>query len=190
LAALAVAWISFAVPASAAPAAVRTIVTVSATTPMAIHDHCQTEPTTEAGSVTFHRTITEGTLTITYHIEGGPTDLNSDPAAGENHQAQFADGEADVTVQVNPAVTATTTDATVTVVAGEVYGVGDPDSGVIALNRDAEVCPTETSVAPTQDTLARTGVKPTTAPLTLTGVLMVALGAALLVGAARRRSAA
>src|SRR3954447_1917280 len=112
LAAMAVAWLSFAVPASAY--AVQAVVTVSATTPMAIHDHCQTEPTTEAGSVTFTREgVTEGTLTITFHISGGPTDLNSDPAAGADHQAQFLNGESTVTVQVNPAVTASTTDAQV-----------------------------------------------------------------------------
>lgn len=160
---------------------------------MAIHEHCQSEPTTEPGSVTFTRSFTNGTFTITYHISGGPTDLNSDATAGADHQAQFADGSATVTVQVNPAVTASTTDALVQIVDGETYNPGDPDSGTIVLQRDSEKCPTtttSTSVAATQDTLARTGVKPSTAPLTLTGFLMVAAGAVLLVGAARRRSGA
>src|SRR5205823_6481964 len=94
-------------------------VSVSATTAMGVTEQCFAEPTTSPGSVTFTRTSTEGALTITYHISGGPTDLNSDTTAGADHTVAFADGAATATVVVHPAIDAT--DATVTVVAGEGY---------------------------------------------------------------------
>src|SRR5438067_11123377 len=157
VAVLVVAWVSFAVPVSAL--AVQPVVTVSATEPMAIHFNCMAEPTTEPGSVTFSRAgVTEGTLTITYHISGGPTDLNSDPAAGADHQAQFLDGEATVKVFVHPAVTENTTDAQVVIVDGAGYAVGELNSGTIQLQTDQDECPTTTTttttIAATQDTLS------------------------------------
>jgi len=191
---LAAAWLSFAAPASA-QTQLQAVVTVSGTEPMAIHFNCNEPATTEPGTVTFSRTgPTEGPLTVTYHISGGPTSLNSDPQAGEYHQASFNPGEATVTVHdIDPVVSDTTTDAEVVLVDGEAYAVGDPDHGTIDLQTDRDECETTTTttttIVATQDTLARTGVRPTTAPLAFTGIVMLALGAALVAGAARRRTA-
>jgi hypothetical protein len=180
--AVVIAWLLL--PSTGAAAQrVEPVVRVSATSEMAVHDQCFTEPTTEPGSFTLERTIVDGVLTVTYHISGGPTDLNSDAAAGEDHTVEFATGEATVTVPVHPAISAKES-ATVTIVDTDDYAVGDPDSGVVQIAHSTPQC-----VQPTQDTLARTGVKPTTAPLTLTGIVMLALGAALVAGAARRRTA-
>jgi hypothetical protein len=157
-------------------------VTVSGTTPMGVAEQCMTEPTTSPGSFTFTRTSTEGPFTIDYHISGGPTDLNSDAAAGEDHTATFADNEATVTVVVHPAIYAT--DATVTVVAGRGYVVGDPASGTVQLFRTAPGCAAPTSTA---NTLARTGVRSTSGPLAVVGITSLALGSVLLVLSSRRK---
>jgi hypothetical protein len=168
---------------SGAGAQAQTSVTVSATTGMSVTGVCFTEPLTTPGSVTFSRTSTEGPLTITYHISGGPTDLNSDPAVGADHTAAFADGAATVTVVVHPAIDAV--DATVTVVAGQGYVLGTPSAGVITVTRSDPQCATSTSTA---NTLARTGVRSTSGPLALTGIVSVALGSLLLVLSSRRKA--
>jgi hypothetical protein len=160
-------------------------VSVSETTPMTVGEGCFTEPTTSPGSVTFARTFSEGALTITYHISGGPTDLNSDEVAGADHSVGFADGERTVTVVVHPAINATA--ATVTVVEGEGYVVGDPASGTIQVERFVPICGDPPSSTTTANTLARTGVRSTTGPLALVGITSVALGSLLLVLSSRRK---
>jgi hypothetical protein len=157
-------------------------VSVSSTTPMGVQGQCFAEPTTSPGSVTFTRTSTEGPFTITYHISGGPTDLNSDAVAGEDHTVDFADNEATATVVVHPTFDAT--DATVTVVAGQGYVVGEPASGTIHLFRTTPGCAAPTSTA---NTLARTGVRSTSGPLALVGITAIALGSFLLVLSSRRK---
>jgi hypothetical protein len=143
------------------------------------------DPATTPGSVTFQRTDTSGPLTITFHITGGPTDLNSDATIGADHTASFVDGQDIVTVAVNPAADAQ--DATITIVAGEAYTVGDPGSGTITVSRaNFRTCPTETTVA-TANTLARTGVRSTSGPLALVGITSIALGSLLLVLSSRRK---
>jgi hypothetical protein len=160
-------------------------VSVSGTTSMGVVEQCFTEPTTTPGSVTFTRTSTEGPFTITYHISGGPTDLNSDAVAGADHTVDFADNEATATVVVHPTFDAT--DATVTVVAGQGYVVGDPASGTINVTRqNNRTCPTETTVA-TRSTLARTGARSTSGPLAIVGITAIALGSLLLVLSSRRK---
>ena len=173
----AVAW------ATGAAAQQQQAVSVSATTPMGVAGQCFTEPTTSPGSVTFARTSTEGPLTINYHISGGPTDLNSDATTGADHTVAFADGSATVTLVVHPAIDASA--ATVAVVAGEGYVVGDPPSGTIEVQRSEPQCATSTS---TDNTLARTGVRSTTGPLALVGITSLALGSLLLVLGSRRKA--
>src|SRR4051794_24553045 len=126
LAALALTLVAMLSTPSPASAQQLQAVSVSATTAMGVTQQCFAEPTTSPGSVTFTRTSTEGGLTITYHISGGPTDLNSDATAGADHTVTFTDGSATVTVDVHPTIDAT--DATVTVIAGAGYVVGDPSS--------------------------------------------------------------
>jgi hypothetical protein len=164
-------------------------VSVSGTTPMGVTEQCRTEPTTSPGSFTFTRTSTDGALTITYHINGGPTDLNSDPAAGADHTVDFPDGDATVTVVVHPAIDAT--DATVTVVSGEGYAVGDPAEADVAVERQSDVCITiddGRGFGTTDNTLARTGVRSTSGPLALIGITSVVLGSILLVLSSRRKA--
>jgi hypothetical protein len=166
----------------------QTTVSLSGTTPMGVRDQCMTEPTTSPGSFTFTRTSTEGVLTITYHISGGPTDLNSDAAAGEDHTVNFADGEATATVVVHPSTDAT--DATVTVVAGEVYAVGEPSSGTVAVQHIGTICDPvlQEESTTTANTLARTGIRSTSGRLALVGITSLALGSLLVVLSSRRKA--
>lgn len=174
--------------ASAASAQQVPTVRVSATTGMTVRDQCKTEPTTSPGSFTLARADTDGPLTVTYHIEGGPTDLNSEEVAGADHTVDFAAGEGAVTVTVHPAIDAS--DATVTVVDGVTYDPGDPPSGTIVVQHIVlipESCEPPRSLAPTS-TLARTGVRETSGRLALTGIASIALGSLLLVLSSRRKA--
>lgn len=158
-------------------------VTVSATTPMGIADQCFTEPVTSPGSFTFTRTSTEGALTVNYHISGGPTDLNADAATGADHTVEIPDAADSVTVTVHPAIGGGA--ATVTVIEGQGYAVGDPASGTIELAHSTTQCAAPTSTA---NTLPRTGVRSTSGPLALIGVTSIALGSLLLVASSRRKA--
>jgi LPXTG-motif cell wall-anchored protein len=158
-------------------------VTVSSTTPMRIDEGCFTEPTTSPGSFTFTRSSTEGALTISYHINGGPTDLNADAAAGADHTTDFADGAATATVTVHPAIGGSS--ATVTVIEGQGYAVGDPASGEVLMLHAFASCSAPSS---TSNTLPRTGIRSTSGPLALVGVASIALGSLLLVASSRRKA--
>src|SRR4051794_2483758 len=105
--------------ASRADAKPKPTVRVSATTAMTVQELCGTEPNTSPGSFTLERDDSSGSLTVSYHIAGGPTDLDADPAAGADHTVSFADGEQTAVVTVHPAIDAT--DATVTIVSGSHY---------------------------------------------------------------------
>jgi hypothetical protein len=104
-------------------------VRVSATTAMSEFEGCKSEPTFEPGSFTLERSDATGALTVTYHISGGPTDLNADADTGTDHTVDFADGATSVTVPVHPTLGGSS--ATVTVVDGATYDVGDPASATI-----------------------------------------------------------
>jgi LPXTG-motif cell wall-anchored protein len=166
-------------PASAQEAP---LVRVSATTSASVTEQCFTEPTTSPGSFTLERDSTAGALTVTYHVSGGPTDLNSDETAGADGTVDFADGAATVTVTVYPAISAGPS-ATVQVLDGTGYAPGDPASGTIEIVHFATTC------LATSDTLPRTGSSSITGPLAVTGIAMVALGSLLLVAASRRKAA-
>jgi hypothetical protein len=114
-------------------------VRVSATTAMSEIDGCQTEPTFAPGSFTLERSDAAGALTVTYHISGGPTDLNADAGTGADHTVDFADGATSVTVPVHPALGGSS--ATVTVVDGATYDVGDPASATIDKTVAEAACP-------------------------------------------------
>jgi hypothetical protein len=170
---------------SAASAQQSPTVRLAGTTPMSVSGQCFTEPTTSPGSFTLERRSTTGPLTVTYHIDGGPTDLNSEEVAGADHTVEFADGEATVTVVVHPATNASA--ATVTVLEGETYNVAQPSSGTIEVQRSVVTCATDTTLG-TDNTLARTGVRSTSGTLALVGITAVALGSLLLVLSSRRKA--
>jgi len=159
-------------------------VNVSGTTSMGILEGCGAEPVTSPGSFTFTRSSTEGALTINYHISGGPTDLNADASAGADHTADFADGAATVTVTVHPAIAGG--GATVTVVEGQGYAVGDPASGDVGMSIARASCPAPSTIV---NTLPRTGVRSTSGPLALVGITSIALGCLLLIATSRRKAA-
>ncbi|MEY2452296.1 MAG: hypothetical protein QOD92_1870 [Acidimicrobiaceae bacterium] len=163
------------------------VVNVSETTAMGVHQRCQTEPTTTPGSFTLERSNTSGSLTVTYHISGGPTDLNSDAVAGDDHTVEFLPGEATATVVVHPAIDAT--DATVAILDDQPYEIGDPAQGVVTVDRQADVCATAVDLVPAPtSTLARTGVRSTTGSLALVGITALTLGSVLLVLSSRRKA--
>src|SRR5262245_2038384 len=90
----------------AQPASAQEVPTVriAGTTSMAETQQCFTEPTFRPGSFTLVRSSATGTLKVTFHISGGPTDLNGDPTGGAEHTATFAAGQTQVTVTVHPAL--------------------------------------------------------------------------------------
>jgi hypothetical protein len=105
------------------------------------------EPAPEPGSFTFERSDASSPLTITYHISGGPTDLNSDPTAGADHTATFASGASSVTVTVALAAGNDTRSADVTLIDGATYDVGAPSSAEVPAEvNDNLSCPRPTEV--------------------------------------------
>jgi len=175
-----VATVAFVLTAQPASAQEVPTVRVAATTAMSETQQCFTEPTFAPGSFTLERSSATGTLEATFHISGGPTDLNSDPAAGADHTATFADGQAQVTVTVNPALGGG--EVTVAVVDGAAYDLGTPSAGTIPKTVRAAQCaqPSPTTTPSTRSgNLARTGSSSSTFGLFLIGLGMIAAGMAM-----------
>jgi hypothetical protein len=167
---------------TAQPASAQEVPTVriAGTTSMSETQQCFTEPTFTPGSFTLARSTATATLEVTFHISGGPTDLNSDPAAGADHTATFASGQSEITVTVQPALGGG--EATVSVVDGTAYDLGSPSTATIARS----VTPAQCAQAPpasTQTTrprsLARTGSPSSRFGLVLIGVGMIVAGMAM-----------
>jgi hypothetical protein len=180
--------VAFIATTDVAHAQVPPTVRIAGTTAMEETQQCFTEPTFSPGSFTLERNQSEGAVDVTYHISGGPTDLNSDPTAGADHTVSFADGQTQVTVTVHPALGGGA--ATVTVVDGLAYDLGDPSSATIAKVVHATTCPaaeesTTTTTRPRE--LVRTGATSSTPELAVIGVAMVAIGLTVL-AMARKRS--
>ncbi|HEX2381999.1 MAG TPA: hypothetical protein VHI95_05155 [Acidimicrobiales bacterium] len=157
-------------------------VRIAGTTGMSETQQCFTEPTFTPGSFTLERSGATGTLAVTFHIAGGPTDLNSDPAAGADGTATFADGQTQVTVTVNPALGGS--EASVAIVDGAAYNLADPSSATIAKSVSAVQCapegpPQTTAPATRSQNLARTGSPSFTFGLGLIGLGMIVCGMAM-----------
>jgi hypothetical protein len=176
---------AFLVVVMAAPAHAQVLPTVriSGTTPMSEADQCFTEPVFSPGSFTLERDVATGTLDVNYHITGGPTDLNSDPVAGEFHTATFADGQTQVTVTVHPALGGV--GATVTVVPPVdpgPYQVGNSNTATIQRLISVPQCVVPGEAPPPTTaprTLARTGSTSSTFGLVLIGVGLIVAGMAM-----------
>ena len=176
----AVAFGAFGVMAQPAGAQEVPTVRIAGTTAMSETQQCFTEPTFTAGSFTLERTSSTGTLEVTFHISGGPTDLNSDPAAGADHSATFASGQTQVTVTVHPALGGG--DATVSLVDGSAYDLGTPSTSTITKSVATASCaqePTTTSPTTRSGNLARTGSTSSTFGLFLIGIGMIVTGMAM-----------
>jgi hypothetical protein len=155
-------------------------VRIAGTTAMSEMQQCFTEPTFTPGSFTLERASATGTLEVTFHISGGPTDLNSDAAAGADHTATFASGQTQVTVTVHPALGGG--EATVSLVDGSAYDLGSPSTATIGKSLSAPSCvqePTTTTPSTRSGNLARTGSSSSTFGLFLIGVGMIAAGMAM-----------
>ena len=166
--------------AQPAAAQVPPTVRISGTTEMSEADQCFTEPTFSPGSFTLERDDATGTLDVTFHISGGPTDLNADPVAGSDHTASFADDQAQVTVTVHPALGGG--QATVALVDGEAYALGDPSTATIRKSLAVPQCvqePPTTRPATRPGSLARTGSTSWTFGLVLIGIGMIVAGMAV-----------
>jgi hypothetical protein len=169
--------LAFVLMTAPAQAQVPPTVRIAGTTAMSETGQCFTEPTFSPGSFTLERDQTSGALDVTYHISGGPTDLNSDPAAGEDHTASFVDGQAQLTVTVSPALGGGP--ATVTIVDGAAYDLGDPGTATIQKAISIPQCveeppTTPPTTAPTR--LARTGSHSSTFGLVLIGLGLIVVG--------------
>jgi hypothetical protein len=173
----------FVVTAQHASAQALPTVRISGTTAMTETQQCFTEPTFTAGSFTLERSTATGTLDVSYRISGGPTDLNSDPAAGAIHTATFPDGQAQVTVTVHPALGGS--QATVNLLApvdNGTYQLGDPATATIAKTVASTQCAQSSSTTPSSthsQNLARTGSTSFTFGLVLIGVGMIVAGMAM-----------
>jgi hypothetical protein len=175
--ATAVALVVFAQPAHAQ---VPPTVSISGTTAMSEAEQCFTEPTFSPGSFTLERNDATGSLDVTYHISGGPTDLNSDPIAGADHAATFADGQAQVTITVQPALGGG--QATVALVDGQAYDLSDPNTATIPKSVSAPQCVVPGTTPPpttAPSVLARTGSTSSTFGLVLIGFGMIVVGMAM-----------
>jgi hypothetical protein len=154
-------------------------VRIAGTTSMSETEQCFTEPTFTPGSFTLGRSSATGTLEVTFHISGGPTDLNSDPAAGADHAATFVSGQSQVTVTIQPALGGG--DATVSVVDGTAYDLGSPSTATIPRSVTRSQCAQAQTTHP--GNLARTG-----SPSSLFGLVLIGLGM-IVVGMGMKRVA-
>src|SRR4051812_3538084 len=103
-AALVLVLIALALAPLRAEAQAEPAVRIAGTQLMTIEYECfQADPKTTAGAFTLERDSVTGPLTVTFHISGGPTDLNADPVAGADHTVAFPDGLEMVAVSVSPA---------------------------------------------------------------------------------------
>src|SRR4051794_35537558 len=152
-------------------------VRIAGTTAMSETEQCFTEPTFSPGSFTLERSDGTGTLDVTFHVSGGPTDLNSDPAAGADHTATFADGQTQVTVAVHPALGGGA--AAVAVVDGTAYDLGSASSSPIERSVTAAKCAPEAPPTTRPQNLARTGSTGFTFGLVLIGLGMIVSGMAM-----------
>jgi hypothetical protein len=150
-------------------------VRIAGTTSMSETQQCFTEPTFTPGSFTLARSSASGILKVIFHVSGGPTDLNSDPAAGADHTATFADGQTQVTVTVHPALGGG--QATVSIVKGSGYNIGSPSTATIAKSVTPAQCSQTPSTRPRN--LARTGSPSTTFGLVLIAFGMIVAGIAM-----------
>jgi hypothetical protein len=171
---------------TARPASAQAVPTVriAGTTAMTESEQCFTEPVFGPGSFTLERSSATGTLEVTFHISGGPTDLNSDAATGADHTATFATGQAQITVTVHPALGGG--QATVALADGAAYDLGSPSTATIQKSLtsvDASTClsqtPPTTTPPPQSRALARTGSASSTFGLFLIGLGMIVAGMAM-----------
>jgi hypothetical protein len=169
-----------AIVVTAQPAGAQEVPTVriAGTTPMSETQQCFTEPTFTPGSFTLERSSATGTLEVIFHVSGGPTDLNSDPAGGAEHTATFANGQTQVTVTVHPALGGR--EAVVALFAPVdrgAYQLGSPSTVTIPKS----VSPAHCAQAPGGSThnLARTGSSSLTFGLALIALGMIVAGIAM-----------
>jgi hypothetical protein len=167
--------VAFVIAAQPASAQEVPTVRIAGTTSMSETQQCFTEPTFTPGSFTLARSSGAGTLEVTFHISGGPTDLNSDPAAGADHTATFASGQTQVTVTVHPALGGG--QATVSVVDGTAYDLGSPTTATIAKSVTPAQCTQTQTTRPRN--LARTGSPSSRFGLVLIGFGMIVAGMAM-----------
>jgi hypothetical protein len=170
--------LAFVITAQPAVAQEVPTVRIAGTTPMSETQQCFTEPTFTPGSFTLARSSTTGTLEVTFHISGGPTDLNSDPAGGAEHTATFASGQTQVTVTVHPALGGgeATVDLLAPVDRGA-YQLGSPSTATIAKSVTPAQCSQTQTTRPRN--LARTGSPSSRFGLVLIGLGMIATGMAM-----------
>jgi hypothetical protein len=170
---------------TAGPASAQALPTVriAGTTAMSEAEQCFTEPLFSPGSFTLERSTSTGTLDVNFRISGGPTDLNSDPAAGAIHMATFAAGQTQVTVTVHPALGGG--QATVNLLApvdSPTYQLGDPSTATIAKTVSSPQCaetPPSTTPSTRSQNLARTGSTSSTFGLLLIGLGLIVAGMAM-----------
>jgi len=172
--AAAIALVVFAQPAHAQEVPT---VRVAGTTAMSETEQCFAEPTFSPGSFTLERSSGTGTLDVTFHVSGGPTDLNADATAGADGTATFPEGQTQVTVTVHPALGGGA--ATVAVVDGVAYDVGSPSSASIERSVAAAQCAQEAPPTTRPQNLARTGSTAFTFGLVLIGLGMIVSGMAM-----------
>jgi len=165
--------VAFLITAQPASAQEVPTVRIAGTTSMSETQQCFTEPTFTPGSFTLERSNATGTLEVTFHISGGPTDLNSDPTGGAEHTATFASGQTQVAVTVHPALGGG--QATVSVVDGSAYNLGSPSTATIAKS----VTPAQCTQSTRPRNLARTGAPSSRFGLVLIGLGMIVIGMAM-----------